>query len=254
MSTTRQLGYIAVSRSIFDHPLFKNRPDWHVAWEKLTAAAAWKAQAHAGRWGSAHVERGQLANTVRGIGSLLGWPSSTVVYFLRRLCGAKMIGLQVIRTRINTNDTIKNSQRITIITICNYDETQMRPRLKHSGVAQGIAQGVAQEMPNLPGIIAEVDANQTNTPILKSKEATQIRREYLPNHGARSKCKKYVWWEYGSWEWTQFSGDYREVRGSDIFPETRRIRDSEMTGRGNWFVYLGEAARPKRAVRRRKTA
>lgn len=248
MTAPRQLGYIAVLRSIFDHPLFKNRPDWHVAWEKLNAAAAWKPQAHVGRWGSVHVNRGQLANTVRGIASLLGWPSSTVVYFLRRLCDAQMIAVQVIRTRINTKDTVKNSQRITIITICDYDETQMKPRLKHPGVAQGVAQGAAQETPNLPGIIEELDVNQLNPQILNGKEATQTRLLNKPNHGARSKCRKYVWFDYGTTEWADFGRDYRDVKGSDIFPETR------IEGKGNWFVWLGEAARPKRVYRRRKTA
>ena len=248
MSTPRQLGYIAVSRSIFDHPLFKNRPDWTVAWERLIAAAAWKPQAHAGRWGSAHVERGQLANTVRGLATLLGWPKSSVEYFLRRLLDAQMIVINPIRTRINTKDTVKNSQRITIITICNYNKFNAMPRVKSSKVGQGVGQGVGQEMPKLPGIIAELDANQHNQPILNGKEATETRLLNKPNHGAKSKCHKYVWFDYGTTEWTDFERDYRDVKGSAIFPETR------IEGKGNWFVWLGEAARPKRAIRRRKSA
>lgn len=248
MSTTRQLGYIAVSRSIFDHPLFKNRPDWHVAWEKLIAAAAWKPQAHAGRWGAAHVERGQLASTLRALAGLLGWPKSSVEYFLRRLQDARMIVVNSIRTRVNTKDTIKNSQRITIITICNYNKFNAMPRLKSSKLGQGVGQGIGQETPNLPGIIEENDANQLNQPILNSKEAAQTRLLSKPNHGAKSKCRKYVWWDYGTFEWVEFGKDYRDVKGSDIFPETR------IGGKGNWFVYLGEAARPKRVSRRRKSA
>jgi hypothetical protein len=254
MTAPRQLGYIAISRSIFDHPLFKDRPEWHVAWEKLIAAAAWKPQAHVGRWGSVHVERGQLASTLRALAKVLGWPRSTARYFLDRLEAAEMILTQSVRTTINARDSVKNSQRITIITICNYNKFNAVPRVKSSKLGQGVGQGVGQEMPNLPGIIEENDANQLNQPILNSKEAAEIRQEFKPLHGARSKCKRYVWWDHGSWEWTQFAGDYREARGSDIFPETRRIRDSEMTGKGNWFVWLGEAARPKRVYRRRKQA
>jgi hypothetical protein len=103
-------------------------------------------------------------------------------------------------------------------------------------------------MPNLPGIIAESDANQHNQPILNGKEATQTRLLNKPNHGAKSKCHKYVWFDYGTTEWMDFERDYRDVKGSAIFPETR------MEGKGNWFVWLGEAARPKRVYRRRKTA
>lgn len=244
--STRQLGYIAVSRSIFEHPLFKGRPDWHVAWEKLIAAAAWKPQAHVGRWGSAHVERGQLASTIRSLAALLAWPKSSVEYFLRRLQNAEMIVLNSIRTRINTKDTIKNSQRITLITICNYDKFQVKPRTRNSGLGQGVGQGVGQEMPKLPGIIEENDANQLNQLILNSKEAAQTRLLRKPNHWARSKCGKYIWLDYGSSDWAMAAGDFRDVRGSDIFPETRDC------GKGNWFVYLGEAAKPKRAVRRKK--
>lgn len=230
MSTTRQLGYIAVSRSIFEHPLFKNRPDWHVAWEKLIAAAAWKPQAHVGRWGSAHVERGQLASTVRALASLLIWPKSSVEYFLRRLQDAQMIVVNSIRTRINTKDSVKNSQRITVITICNYDKFQVKPRLHPVRVGQGVGQGVGQEMPNLPGIIEEVDANQLNQPILNSKEAAQTRLLGKPHHRAKSKCGKYIWLDYGSSDWAISAGDFRDVKGSDIFPETRDC------GKGNWFV------------------
>lgn len=243
-----QLGYIAVSRSIFEHPLFKNRPDWHVAWEKLIAAAAWKPQAHVGRWGSAHVERGQLASTVRALAAMLAWPKSSVEYFLDRLEASQMIAKQQFRTRINTKDLIKNSQRITIITICNYDKFQVKPRLQNSRVGQGVGQGVGQETPNLPGIIEEFDANQLNPQILNGKEAAETRLLGKPNHGAKSKCRKYVWWDYGTFEWTEFGKDYRDVKGSDIFPETR------IGGKGNWFVWLGEAYRPKRAMRRRKSA
>lgn len=244
--TTRQLGYIAVSRSIFEHPLFKNRDDWTVAWVKLIAAAAWKPQAHSGRWGSAHVNRGQLASTVRALAAMLGWPKSSVEYFLDRLEASEMIGKEQFRTRINTKDTVKNSQRITIITICNYDKFQIKPRLTNGKVGQGVGQGVGQETPNLPGIIEEVDANQHNQSILNAKEATETRLLSKPNHGARSKCGKYHWLDYGTSDWQRSAEDFRNVKGSDIFPETR------IEGRGNWFVYLGEAARPKRAVRRKQ--
>ncbi len=254
MSTTRQLGYIAVSRSIFEHPLFKNRPDWHVAWEKLIAAAAWKPQAHVGRWGSAHVERGQLAITQRALAVSWGWPSSTLRYFLDRLEQAKMIVQEVIRATINANDGIKNSQRITIITICNYDKFQPRGRIKINGFAQETAQGVAQESPELPLNCGEVKPNKLKQPRLKGKEGKASQQDFKPNHGVRSDDGRFVWWDYGTDEWTTYSGDYRQVRGSDIFPATREIRDTQTAGRGNWFVYLGEATRPKIGGTRRKTA
>jgi hypothetical protein len=130
------------------------------------------------------------------------------------------------------------------------------PRVKSSRLGQRVGQGVGQEMPNLPGIIEENDANQLNQPILNSKEAAELRQLNKPNHGARSKNGgKYVWFDYGTSEWQRSAEDFREVRGSDIFPETRPLRDDRrLTGKGNWFVYLGELARPKRVNRQRKTA
>ena len=89
-----------------------------------------------------------------------------------------------------------------------------------------------------------------NTPPPGSKPelSTETRLLNKPNHGAKSKCHKYVWFDYGTDDWSDFAKDYRDVKGSDIFPETR------IEGKGNWFVWLGEAARPKRVYRRRKQA
>lgn len=249
MSDSRQLGYIAVSRSIFEHPLFKDRPDWLVAWEKLFAAAAWKPQAHVGRWGSAHVERGQLAITQRALAATWGWPPSTVRYFLNLLEQAKMIVQQVVRARINANESIKNSQRITIITICNYDKFQPRGRVKYSEVAQGTAQRVAQESPELPLDVEEVNTNKAKQSRLSSYEATRGRRsDHKPYHGAPTRDGKMRWFDYGTVEWSQYAEDFRKTKGSDKFPESR------LEGKGNWFVYAGEATRSKKGGRPRKSA
>ena len=176
---------------------------------------------------------------------MLGLSKASAEYFLRRLLDAQMIAINVVRTRMNTGESVKNSQRISIITICNYDKFQVKPRLKNDASGQGTRQRAGQENANLPGIIEEVDANQHNQSILNGKEATETRLLSKPNHGARSKCGKYHWLDYGTSDWQRSAEDFRDVKGSDIFPETR------IEGRGNWFVYLGEAARPKRGKQRR---
>lgn len=237
------VGYIAISRSLFEHALFKDRPSWHVAWEKLIAAAAWKPQGHVGRWGTAHVERGQFAMTVRSVAALLGWSPSGVVYFLEKLEAAEMISRKSVRTKINTQNGGRNSQRITIITICNYDKFQPKGRVKSGGLVQGSAQGLVQEMPELPGLLDESLANQHKQTNRDIKEGT-AKGLKKPSHGTISKDGRFVWYDYGRFEWLEYAKDYREVKDCDIFPETRP------GGRGNWFVKLGERARPRQSRRK----
>lgn len=87
-------GYIAIDRGIFDHRMFKRRPEWLVAWQWLIAAAAWKAEGRRGSWGVTHVERGQLVSTVRILGTTWGWPKSNVDRFLKRLVREEMVTLK----------------------------------------------------------------------------------------------------------------------------------------------------------------
>lgn len=243
------VGYIAVSRSIFDHPLLKDRPDWHVAWEKLIAAAAWKPRGQAGRFGVVHLERGQLAGTVRDLAALLGWRRSTLSYFIGRLLAEKMIRCEVVRTKISTRNGAKTSQRITILTICNYSEYQRTKNPAAKTVGQGVGQKVGQEMPLLPGIIEEVATETDNHSKAKSLGAQEIRLLTKPKDGQRSKDRKWVWHDYHSSGWEQYAADWQEVhQGAILMPEQR------LGGWGKWFFALGARLEPPKKNKRRKAA
>lgn len=73
------------------------------------------------------------------------------------------------------------------------------------------------------------------------------RNRTKPRHRARGNGM--IWFDQASDEWACHAKDYLTVRGAELLPE------SLIGGRGNWFVYLGEAARTaKQMPKRRKRA
>jgi len=124
-------GVFAVSRDVFDHPIFAQQPfTEREAWIWLVAEAAWKPIT--ARVGKAVVslQRGQLAHSVRFMADKWQWSKSRVDRFLARLKNEAMIG----------TDT---GQGINIITVCNYDEYQKvsLPKKVDSGTVVGTAAG-----------------------------------------------------------------------------------------------------------------
>jgi hypothetical protein len=240
-------GYIAIDRGIFDHPMFKDREDWHVAWEKLIAAAAWKARGVRGGWGVVHVERGQLAATLRTLGMAWGWPKSNVDCFLKRLAREDMVMLEKTRTTTRTSSRTL-AHPVTIITICNYEKFQGAGlRSQNPGQQPGQQPGQAlQETLPLQGLPPSQPANQqtiVEEGVDKTGEKCLARSARTkPPHGAKGRGM--VWFDHGSSEWELYAADYRETRGADLLPENRA------GGRGNWFVLLGEASAPSPRRRR----
>lgn len=243
-------GYIAVARTIFDHPVFRRRPEWHVAWEKLIASAAWKPMGHRGEWGVVHVERGQVATTLRRLGTAWGWPKSNVDRFLKRLQREEMVHLQTTGTATGTSSRTLPF-KVTIITICNYDKFQrdiLRDKKAGQEAGQEAGQALQQPLP-LSGLPPPEPTNHlTNS---KSEEVDKIGEgqesvaagQTKPPHGAKGRGM--VWLDYGTPEWDVYATDYREKRGVERYPENR------IGGRGNWFHLLGEPASLPQRQRRR---
>ncbi len=106
-------GVFAVSRGVFDHPLFASRTPYSKleAWIWLVSEAGWKPRKVLICGRITTLERGQLTHSIRFLAKKWGWAKSTVNRFLEQLKTETMIG------------TTSGTGQI-VITICNYDEYQ----------------------------------------------------------------------------------------------------------------------------------
>lgn len=241
MSKSRQSdgGYIAVARGIFDHLLFKEERSLSrlEAWLWLVANAAWKPSGARRRHGVVHLERAQVATTVRGLAATWQWPKTTVERFLEELVAEGLVLIaRAFGTRIGTRIGTRNSYPITLITICKYNKFQGTPKSAGAVLGQVSGQDMGQDLV-LPLEIPMTCAHQpflTKESINKElkRSGEQGQRE-KPHHGAKGRGM--VWLDHGTSEWAIYAEDYREARGAERLPENR------VGGKGNWFRWAGEA-------------
>lgn len=236
-------GYIAISRSIFEHPMFReDRPHTRLeVWVWLISQAAWKPSGKRRRHSVVSLERGQLAATVRELGITWRWPKSKVARFLAELARENMIKADRIGlgTKNDPKCGIKSSYPITVITICKYDEFQLSAGRKYGGEGQKQGQKAGQELPQLPGIVMKSATEQNNqSTIQESAENGRRVHKDKPFHGATNDSM--IWLDHGTMEWVQYAKDYHEVRGTFKFPSRYN------NGLGNWFKKAGEASKKSR--------
>ena len=229
-------GYIAIERNLFDHPLFRHKPRWLVAWQTLIAQAAWKPESR--RFGAAtiHIERGQIALTLRQFADQLKLAHSSLVYLLRCLENDGMIEQKVFRTIRRTRIGTKESHRVTVVTICNYDKFQTALRGQRKRTAHDVEQSFEQELgqaPVLPGVIAPLTIQPINHRDSKGQPREVSRPP--PRHGAQSGKHKTVYLYKGTEDWRVHADDYRNVMGAEPLPDRHG---------GFWFYALGEKLRP----------
>lgn len=250
MGTDPRQGYVAISRAIFDHPLFKtSRPYSRLeAWEWLINAAAWKAKGHRWRFGVLHLDRGQLATSIRELATIWKWTKSSVHRFLRLLNRESMVALAdpASGTRTGTPGGTLSQRAPTIITICNYDKFQLTRKRKNHNLGHEAGHEAGHETQEAFDFMEQLKAKPLNHSRKESRRrpAQERRQQPAPSDGEREGPQKWV--KYGTDEWHARARDFREVRGIDIFPEHRR------DGAGNYFYRAGEAARPsnkKAAIR-----
>lgn len=234
-------GYVAISRTIFDHPEFKeNRPLTRLeAWQWLIGKAAWKPRTQRFRHQSVRLDRGQMTASIRSIGQAWHWPKSNVARWLHRLAALDMLGLQKTGT---APGTVSGTARL-VITICNYDKFNRTK--KKVGQQVGQYPGQSPEQPLL--LQEEFGVEPTNHLTIESRggiqpqvaSKTRAVNRTKPHHGAKGKGM--IWFDLGTQEWKLYAEDFRNVRGADILPENR------IGGLGNWFRWAGEATGRKRA-------
>jgi len=154
----REPGYIALHRSVWEHPSFAPEPfTEREAWIWLVSTAAWVEKRV--RIGSSVIElkRGQLAFATRFLAQKWRWAHSRVVRFLFRLENDTMVSTQATR-------------QSTLITICNYDkyqfsrnadETQIGTptgtRAEHARNKEEELNNITTNIPRAPALIFETD-------------------------------------------------------------------------------------------------
>ncbi len=240
MGRKRGLGYIAIARTIFDHPLLQTKKPLSrlEAWEWLINAASWAPRGTRNKFGVIHTERGQLCITRRHLAGAWHWPKSNVDRFLKKLADESMV---LLAKALNGPKTEPQNGAIigypmTMITICNYEKFQTVTLGAGQKANQQPGQKAGQSLPLLPGIVEDFAAQPTNhiNQHIESRGYPTAGRT-KPVHGAKGRGM--IWLDHGTTEWQAYANDYRDVRGAEKLPETR------LGGRGNWFRCLGERAK-----------
>lgn len=105
-------GVFAVSRGVFEHPLFaKEKFTEREAWVWLIREAAWRERRTRAGASLVKLARGECAHSIRFMAEAWQWHRSKVERFLERL-------------KIETMIETRKETGITVIKLCNYDEYQ----------------------------------------------------------------------------------------------------------------------------------
>lgn len=108
-------GTVNISRDIWRDTAFKAQPfTEREAFVWMIMEASYKARDRRVGNVSVHLERGQLASSIRFMADAWDWQKSTVDRFLKRLENRDMIGTD-------------SGTGVNVITICKYDEYQSKP-------------------------------------------------------------------------------------------------------------------------------
>ena len=105
-------GVFAISRDLFDHPMFADEPyTEREAWVWLIKEAAWRDRTVRVGKKVCALKRGQLATSMRFMADKWKWAEARVRRFLKRL-------------KIDAMIDVSSDALATQITICNYNEYQ----------------------------------------------------------------------------------------------------------------------------------
>lgn len=236
-----QGGYITITRGMMEHPLL-DRPrsfSHYETWEWLLIHAAWRPSGERRRNAVVHLERGQLAATIRELAAAWTWSRGAVERWLAELEGEEMISLAtVVGTRKWELSKRLTSYRVSLITICNYNKYQRASARVSKLQSQESSPVASQESLQFTAPVADSGAQPEQT--TRTKESKSPRSK--PFDGARGgPGRRMVWFDHGTDDWNRYAKDYRDVMDAEILPQSRN------GGRGNWFHYLGQATAKKRA-------
>jgi hypothetical protein len=232
-------GFVAVSRSIFSHPVLNEGrgPFSKVeAFIWLFMHAAWRLEGRRFRFGVVELQRGEIAGTVRQWAKVWEWPATAVFRFLDLLALDGMIerGVARIGTNPGTNMSTNGRGSVTVLRSCNYDQYQGIVGGK-SGSAEQIAEQNPEQLVMDAVIKRELFGLQTDNKatIENPKRLREARLRKMPRKGARWRTKIFI--PHDDEDWKVYADDYRRASaGAIILPRTYA------DGKGNWFEAMGQ--------------
>lgn len=129
-------GWFAISRSIFDHPIFKGHPERIGAWVWLVGNAAWKDTRQDANGKTVTVKRGQILTSYRQMSSATGVSIKALRILISRLRQEHAIGTDTGTGRL-------------LITICNYEKYQAKnSEGAQLGAREGHSEGTQKKQGN----------------------------------------------------------------------------------------------------------
>lgn len=111
------IGFIKISRSLFDHFLWKENRVYSraEAWIDLIRTASYRPEDHFCQSGCLSLNTGELAASVRYLAQRWSWSKDRVERFLENLSKEGMI-----RTETRTATRTPTRTGVTVISLCNY--------------------------------------------------------------------------------------------------------------------------------------
>jgi hypothetical protein len=104
-------GWFAMSRAMFDHPIFKGHPERVAGWAWILATAAWKDTRMDANGKTVPVKRGQLLTSYRQMSAATGIPVQPLRTLISRLRDEHAINTDTSNGRL-------------LITVCKYEKYQ----------------------------------------------------------------------------------------------------------------------------------
>jgi hypothetical protein len=209
---TERSGVFAVSRAVFDHPLFSEPLNPREAWLWLISEASWEPRRRKLNGQIITLGRGQLAASHRHLARTWKWDDARVTRFLKRLKSEAMI-------------EAATETGITVIAICNYDRFQFGSHDREAASEAPSEASARQERGNTEEI--------KELKISPAKPRRAKERSLLPEGFMLSDAVRKVAAEHGflreraDREFERFKG-YHRAKGN-------RFKDWDQAAR-NWFT------------------
>lgn len=181
-------GWFALNRGMFEHPLFKGRPDRVAAWVWIIAHAAWKDTRQNVSGTIVEVKRGQLCASQAMMQEGTGMSRKALRNFLAELERERAVV---------TEGSTKGAKSRTLLTIVNYDKYQSADGARgQTRAKQGPNKGQEKEQGN-KGTTSSIEEVALSAPIevnIVSKAVWDAGKAYLASREVKEPGKMIGRW------------------------------------------------------------